>query len=195
MRSCIRRIFKTATAACWFFQPCSACTRFCKNSLLTAATKGRSCKRLWPKRFRISNLKSSNAPIMQKASRFSHDVGSSNVPSHGSTDADDWPRILKTSHATHWHSCVSRQSELCSERFVINNQLLGQTLSKKEIGRGLSAPPAWGFLPLCEPISQGHWKPSLVQKWDKSGSGLKTGSLLWVMQYPCVSCVPVCIHA
>ena len=128
MRSCIRRIFKTATAACWFFQPCSACTRFCKNSLLTAATKGRSCKRLWPKRFRISNLKSSNAPIMQKASRFSHDVGSSNVPSHGSTDADDWPRILKTSHATHWHSCVSRQSELCSERFVINNQLLGQTL-------------------------------------------------------------------
>jgi hypothetical protein len=35
---------------------------------------------------------------------------------------------LKTSHATHWHSCVSRQSELCSERFVINNQLLGQTL-------------------------------------------------------------------
>ena len=129
MRSCIRRIFKTATAACWFFQPCSACTRFCKNSLLTAATKGRSCKRLWPKRFRISNLKSSNAPIMQKASRFSHDVGSSNVPSHGSTDADDWPRILKTSHATHWHSCVSRQSELCSERFVINNQLLGQTLS------------------------------------------------------------------
>jgi hypothetical protein len=36
---------------------------------------------------------------------------------------------LKTSHATHWHSCVSRQSELCSERFVINNQLLGQTLS------------------------------------------------------------------
>jgi hypothetical protein len=50
---------------------------------------------------------------------------------------------LKTSHATHWHSCVSRQSELCSERFVINNQLLGQTLSKKkEIGRGLSAPPA-----------------------------------------------------
>src|ERR1700731_4795900 len=129
MRSCIRRIFKTATAACWFFQPCSACTRFCKNSLLTAATKGRSCKRLWPKRFRISNLKSSNAPIMQKASRFSHDVGSSIVPSHGLTDADDWPRILKTSHATHWHSCVSRQSELCSERFVINNQLLGQTLS------------------------------------------------------------------
>ena len=132
MRSCIRRIFKTATAACWFFQPCSACTRFCKNSLLTAATKGRSCKRLWPKRFRISNLKSSNAPIMQKASRFSHDVGSSNVPSHGSTDADDWPRILKTSHATHWHSCVSRQSELCSERFVINNQLLGQTLRRAQ---------------------------------------------------------------
>src|ERR1700757_4597747 len=29
MRSCIRRIFKAATAACWFFQPCSACTRFC----------------------------------------------------------------------------------------------------------------------------------------------------------------------
>jgi hypothetical protein len=149
MRSCIRRIFKTATAACWFFQPCSACTRFCKNSLLTAATKGRSCKRLWPKRFRISNLKSSNAPIMQKASRFSHDVGSSNVPSHGSTDADDWPRILKTSHATHWHSCVSRQSELCSERFVINNQLLGQTLRQvwaktfipEHLGCGISSGP------------------------------------------------------
>jgi hypothetical protein len=38
---------------------------------------------------------------------------------------------LKTSHATHWHSCVSRQSELCSERFVINNQLLGQTLREQ----------------------------------------------------------------
>jgi DNA replication protein DnaC len=36
---------------------------------------------------------------------------------------------LKTSHATHWHSCVSRQSELCSESFVINNQLLGQALT------------------------------------------------------------------
>jgi hypothetical protein len=54
---------------------------------------------------------------------------------------------LKTSHATHWHSCVSRQSELCSERFVINNQLLGQTLSRSVVRRrfrisGTAAPNA-----------------------------------------------------
>jgi hypothetical protein len=41
----------------------------------TAATKGRSFERRWPKRFRISKSQSSNAPIRQKASRFSRDAG------------------------------------------------------------------------------------------------------------------------
>jgi hypothetical protein len=145
MRSCIQRIFKTATAACSFSRPCLACTRFCKSSLLTAATKGRSFKRLWPKRFRTSRSKSSNARIRQKGSRSCRSGGSSNAPSPAlhsplhqttfdgasgsfrSTDAGDWPRILKTSAAMPWHSCVSPQSGSCSESFVMHNQLLGPT--------------------------------------------------------------------
>ena len=128
MPSCIRRIFKTATAACSFSRPCLACTRFCGNSLLTAATKGQSFERLWPKRFRTSKSKSSNARIRQKGSRSCRSDGLSSAPSHGSTDAGDWPRILKISPATPWHSCVSHQSGLCSESFVMHDQLLGPTL-------------------------------------------------------------------
>jgi len=40
MRSCIRRIFKTATAACWFFQPCSACTRFLQKLFADGGYQG-----------------------------------------------------------------------------------------------------------------------------------------------------------
>src|SRR6202040_1764375 len=129
MRSCIRPIFKTAMEACSFSRPCSACIRFCKSSSPMADIKGRSFKRLWPKRFRTSKSKSSNGRITPKASRFSPSVGLSNAPSPGSTDAGDWPRTLKTSPAMPWHSCVSPRSASRSENFVINNQLSGPTLS------------------------------------------------------------------
>ena len=76
-----------------------------------------------------------------KASRFFHDVGLSNVPSPGSTGAGDWPRILKISHATPWHSCVLHQSGLCSESFVMHNQLLGPT---KVVAQGIAPEVCYG---------------------------------------------------
>ena len=146
MRSCIRPIFKTATEACSFSRPCSACIRFCKSSSPMADIKGRSFKRLWPKRFRTSKSKSSNGRITPKASRFSPSVGLSNAPSPGSTDAGDWPRTLKTSPAMPWHSCVSPRSASCSENFVINNQLSGPTLSlAKALGWNGEARLGFGF--------------------------------------------------
>jgi hypothetical protein len=86
--------------------------------------QGRSFRRLWPKRFRISKSQSSNAPIRQRASRFSHDAELSSLHLPGSTDAADWPRISKISRAMPWHSCASPRSASCSESFVIHNQLL-----------------------------------------------------------------------
>jgi hypothetical protein len=154
MRSCIRPIFKTATEACSFSRPCSACIRFCKSSSPMADIKGRSFKWLWPKRFRTSTSKSSNGWITPKASRFSHGGGLSNEASPAlrsplhqtlfdgasgslrSTDAGDWPRTLKTSPAMPWHSCVLPRSASCSENFVINNQLSRPTLRVDERSLG-----------------------------------------------------------
>jgi len=128
MRWCIRPVFKTAAEACSFSRACSACIRFCKSSSPMADIKGRSFKRLWPKRFRTSKSKSSNGQITPKASRFSHSLGSRThlrlaqpMPATGQGLRKPHPQCL-------WHFCVSPRSASCSENFVINNQLSGPTL-------------------------------------------------------------------
>src|SRR5437667_10567409 len=95
------------------------------------ATRGRTFKRPWRRSCLSSKLKSSSAPIGRKDSWCFHAVGSSNAPLLGSTAAEGWPRIGRTSIATRWRSCGLPQSASCSENFVIPPVVFGQTLSSR----------------------------------------------------------------
>src|SRR5262247_1263039 len=93
------------------------------------ATRGRTFKRPWRRSCHSSKLKSSSAPIGRKDSWRFHAVGSSNAPLLGSTAAEGSQRIGRTSTATRWRSCGLPQSASCSENFVIQPDVFGQTLS------------------------------------------------------------------
>src|ERR1700756_4267888 len=96
------------------------------------ATRGRTFKRLWRRSCLSSKLKSSSAPIGRKDLWCFHAVGSSNEPLLGSTAAEGFPRIGRTSIATRWRSCGLPQSASCSENFVIPPDVFGQTLTLTE---------------------------------------------------------------
>src|SRR5215471_12475536 len=99
------------------------------------ATRGRTFKRPWRRSCHSSKLKSSSAPIGRKDSWCFHAVGSSNAPLLGSTAAEGFQRIRRTSIATRWRSCGLPQSASCSENFVILPDVFGQTLSTKAKAR------------------------------------------------------------
>jgi hypothetical protein len=61
-----------------------------------------------------------------------HAVGWSSAPLLGSTDADDLPKIGRTSIARRSHSCASHPSASCSENFVIPLDVPGRTLRPNE---------------------------------------------------------------
>src|ERR1700730_11815706 len=129
MPSFIPPISRIATAASCSLQPCSACIRSCKSCLPMAAIRGRNSRRPWRKSSHTSKLKSSNAPITPKDLWYCRAVGSSNAPLLGSTDAEDSPRIGRTSIEKRWLSCASPQSASCYENFVIPLNVPGQTLT------------------------------------------------------------------
>src|SRR5262252_10198949 len=95
------------------------------------ATRGRTFKRPWGRSCHSSKLKSSSAPIGRKYSWCFHAVGSSNAPLLGSTAAEGFQRIGRTSIATRWRSCGLPQSASCSENFVIPPDVFGQTLREQ----------------------------------------------------------------
>ena len=99
-----------------------------------AVIRDRNSRRPWRKSSPTSKLKSSSAPITQKDLWYCRAVGSSSAPLLGSTDADDLPRIGRTSIERRWLSCASPQSASCSENFVIPLDVPGQTLREPPIG-------------------------------------------------------------
>ena len=131
MPSFIPPISRTATAASCSLQPCSACIRSCKSCLPMAAIRGRNSRRPWRKSSHTSKLKSSNAPITPKDLWYCRAVGSSNAPLLGSTDAENSPRIGRTSIEKRWLSCASPQSASCYENFVIPLNVPGQTYRRE----------------------------------------------------------------
>ena len=97
---------------------------FYASSLMQAI--GDHAPRWPPLRAEAGSLKSSNAPNCTLSPCCPSD-GSSSVPSRGSTDAEDWPRIGRTSIARRSLSCASLQSVSCCENFAIQSDVSGQT--------------------------------------------------------------------
>src|SRR5882724_9013203 len=130
MPSFIRPTFKTAMVAYWFSKRCSACSRFCADSLPIAAIRGRSFRRPWQKLCRNWKPKSSGDRIGRKASRSCHGAGLSNELSHGSIDVVVSPKIGKIYPATPSPFSSSHRSASCCESSAILDNVSGQTLRK-----------------------------------------------------------------
>src|SRR6266481_6381730 len=129
MPSFIRPTFKTAMVAYWFSKRCSACSRFCADSLPIAAIRGRSFRRPWQKLCRNWKPKSSGDRIGRKASRSCHGAGLSNELSHGSIDVVVSPKIGKIYPATPSPFSSSHRSASCCESSAILDNVSGQTLT------------------------------------------------------------------
>ncbi len=107
---------------------------FYASSLMQAI--GDHAPRWPPLRAEAGSLKSSNAPNCTPSPCCPSD-GSSSVPSRGSTDVEDWPRIGRTSIARRSLSCASLQSVSCCENFAIQSDVSGQTL-RDPMGRWIA---------------------------------------------------------
>ena len=138
MASSRRPVFRIVTAASCCYQLCLVRFRFSKNFLPTAPMKDRSFTPRWRPFYRASKRKSSNVRTKLKASSLCQNVGLSNAPSVGSTDAADWPRTGNVSTVERSLSSNLPPFASCCESYAILVKVSGRTL-RDTIDAGIAA--------------------------------------------------------
>ena len=118
---------------------------YLENCSPTAPIKGRSSPTRSPKSCLGSRSRSSNDPIKRKASSRCPSAGSSSERSPGSTAAEDWPRIGRTSTSQPSCSFVSPPSALCCEGYAIPRENYELNSKESHSAAALKRPVIYGF--------------------------------------------------
>jgi hypothetical protein len=98
MRSCIRPVFKTAAEACSFLEPVRHLSVL-QKLFADGGYQGPVFQKALAKALPHLEIEIVKRPDHAKNFKVLPQLGFSNAPSTGSTDAGDWPRTSKTSPA------------------------------------------------------------------------------------------------